>query len=128
MTVSSYYGKLNTLWEELSKHVPLISCHCCTKCTAGLLHQERREHEKLHDFLVALYSEYCARLRTQILSIELLPSLDRAYQLAIRMSEFGLPNLSPMINQARRLALPCVLVRVKAVAPVIVLYVSIVRR
>ncbi|XP_048497896.1 uncharacterized protein LOC125496476 [Beta vulgaris subsp. vulgaris] len=84
MTVSSYYGKLNSLWEELSKHVSLISCHCCTQSTAGLQHQERRVHEKLHDFLMGLYSEYYARLHMQILSTEPLPSLDRAYQLVVQ--------------------------------------------
>lgn len=46
MTVSSYYGKLNSLWAELYKHVSSISFHCCTQSTAGLQHQERREYEK----------------------------------------------------------------------------------
>lgn len=28
MSVSTYYGKLNALWDELNHHVPLISCPC----------------------------------------------------------------------------------------------------
>lgn len=84
MHVSVYYGKLNALWDELLHHLPLISCTCCSNCTAGSIHDEtRRETEKLHDFLMGLNSEYYSRLRTQILyiSTEPLPSLDRAYQL-----------------------------------------------
>ena len=43
MSVTTYYGKLNVLWEELFKHEPLISCTCCSSCTAASLHQARRE-------------------------------------------------------------------------------------
>ena len=81
MSVSTYYGKLNSLWEDLFHLVPLISRSCCANCNAGSLHESRRETEKLHDFLMGLYSDYYSRLRTQILSMDPLPSLDRAYQL-----------------------------------------------
>ncbi|KAL6329626.1 hypothetical protein AAG906_022847 [Vitis piasezkii] len=78
MSVTTYYGKLNVLWEELFKHEPLISCTCCSSCTAASLHQARREQGKLHDFLMGLNTDLYAQLRTNILSQDPLPSLDRA--------------------------------------------------
>ncbi|RVW61843.1 hypothetical protein CK203_064367 [Vitis vinifera] len=84
MSVTTYYGKLNVLWEELFKHEPLISCTCCSSCTAASLHQARREQGKLHDFLMGLNTDLYAQLRTNILSQDPLPSLDRAYQLVIQ--------------------------------------------
>ncbi|KAH7545427.1 hypothetical protein FEM48_Zijuj01G0092700 [Ziziphus jujuba var. spinosa] len=84
MSVTTYYDKLNVLWEELFKHEPLISCNCCSSCTAASLHQARREQGKLHDFLMGLNTDLYAQLRTNILSQDPLPSLDRAYQLVIQ--------------------------------------------
>ena len=48
MSISTYYGKLNVLWQELFKHEPLISCTCPTPCSASSLHAERRENQRLH--------------------------------------------------------------------------------
>ncbi|RVW97527.1 hypothetical protein CK203_058484 [Vitis vinifera] len=62
MSVTTYYGKLNVLWEELFKHEPLISCTCCSSCTAASLHQARREQGKLHDFLMGLNIDLGVRL------------------------------------------------------------------
>ena len=81
MSVSTYFGKLTALWEELHRHEPLINCDCCTRCTAGSQHELRRETSKLHQFLMGLYSEYYAQTRTNILSKDPFPSLDTAYQL-----------------------------------------------
>ncbi|KAL6336644.1 hypothetical protein AAG906_035958 [Vitis piasezkii] len=84
LCLTTYYGKLNVLWEELFKHEPLISCNCCSSCTAASLHHARREQGKLHDFLMGLNTDLYAQLRTNILSQDPLPSLDRAYQLVIQ--------------------------------------------
>ena len=81
MLVSIYYGKLNALWEELSLLEPSI---CCSNCTVSDLYSQRRETTKLHEFLMGLYSEYYSLLRTNILSYDPLPSLDRAYHLAVQ--------------------------------------------
>ncbi|XP_021737064.1 uncharacterized protein LOC110703590 [Chenopodium quinoa] len=84
MVVSVYYGKLHALWHELDHHEPLISCTCCSSCTAGRLHEQRRDQSRLHDFLMGLYSGFYSYLRSNILSQDPLPSLDRAYQLAVQ--------------------------------------------
>ena len=41
MSVSSYFGKLKVLWEELANHEPIITCKC-GKCECNL----GKEHEK----------------------------------------------------------------------------------
>ncbi|XP_021725276.1 uncharacterized protein LOC110692547 [Chenopodium quinoa] len=84
MSVSTYYGQLNALWEELYRHEPLIVCSCCSHCNAGELHARRQEMARLHEFLMGLYSEYYTQLRANILSQDPLTSIDRAYQLAVQ--------------------------------------------
>ena len=78
MLVSTYYGTLHALWQELDRHEPLISCSCCNSCTAGERHEDRLAEARIHDFLMGLYLEYYSFLRTQIWSQDPLPSLDRA--------------------------------------------------
>ena len=80
MPVSVYYGKLHSLWQELDHHEPLISCSI-SSCNCGFLHETRREQNQLHEFLMGLNSDFYGPLRTQILSQDPLPNLDRAYQL-----------------------------------------------
>ena len=84
MSVSQYYGQLNNYWEELFRHEPLIDCQCCSKCIAGCFHAHRREKRQLHEILMGLYSPYYSQLRTNLLSTDPLPTLDRAYQLVVQ--------------------------------------------
>ncbi|KAH7575065.1 hypothetical protein JRO89_XS02G0042500 [Xanthoceras sorbifolium] len=95
MSVSSYFAKLNKLWEELHNHEPLIECSCCSSCTAGVQHESRRETDMLHQFLMGLYSEYYAQTRANILSQEPLPSLNRTYQLLIQDERVRLAKATP---------------------------------
>ena len=84
MSVVTYFGKLTALWEELNTYEPLITCFCCTDCTAGQEHEKRRDNNRLHQFLMGLYTDYHAQTRANILSQDPLPSLDRAYQLVVQ--------------------------------------------
>ncbi|XP_056698098.1 uncharacterized protein [Spinacia oleracea] len=95
MSVSSYYGKLNALWEALDIHEPIISCSCCSECNAGSIHETRREQAKLHEFIMGLYSDYYAHLRTSILSQDPLPFLDRAYQLVTQDERVPMAKFEP---------------------------------
>ena len=81
MPVAVYYSKLSMLWDELDKHEPLISCKCgnCI-CEIGKQHAERRDNDRLQQFLLGLYSEYYASLRSNLLSKDPLPTLNRAFQ------------------------------------------------
>lgn len=75
MSVSTYYGTLHAIWQELDRHEPLISCSCCKSCTTGERHEIRLAKARLHGFLMGLYPEYYSSLRTQILSQDPLPVL-----------------------------------------------------
>lgn len=81
MSVAIYYGKLKVLWDELANLQPLINCHCgnCT-CDVGKQHEKRREDDMLQQFLLGLYPEYYAQIRSNILAQDPLPSLNKAYQ------------------------------------------------
>ncbi|XP_010691085.2 uncharacterized protein LOC104904516 [Beta vulgaris subsp. vulgaris] len=84
MPVSTYYGKLNALWEELSLLEPPIRCSCCSTCNVSELYSQRHETTKLHEFLMGLNSDYFSHLRSTILSSDPLPTIDRAYHLAVQ--------------------------------------------
>ncbi|KAK9669413.1 hypothetical protein RND81_13G127800 [Saponaria officinalis] len=85
MHVSTYFGKLKVLWDELNNHEPLLSCSCglCT-CDLGQAHEKRRENDRLHQFLLGLNSDYYGQLCSTLLSQDPLPSLNRAFQQAVQ--------------------------------------------
>lgn len=84
MTVSTYYGKLTALWEELNAHEPIVNCGCCSSCSAGQLHEDRRAQCKLHEFFMAHDSDYYSNVHTNIFSLDPLPTLNRAYRLVVQ--------------------------------------------
>lgn len=59
MFVSTYYDKLNSLWEELFEYKPLISWTCGSSCNGGTLHQQCRDTQKLQEFLMGLTLRLC---------------------------------------------------------------------
>ncbi|KAK3034294.1 hypothetical protein RJ639_034098 [Escallonia herrerae] len=75
--ISTYYGKLKGVWNELHNLRPILVC----TCGAGKKMQEMREEEKVFDFLMGLDDTY-KTVRSQILSIDPLPGLGRAYVVA----------------------------------------------
>ncbi|KAK3001019.1 hypothetical protein RJ639_020679 [Escallonia herrerae] len=75
--ISTYYGKLKGVWNELHNLRPIPVC----TCGAGKKMQEMREDEKVFDFLMGLDDTY-KTVRSQILSIDPLPGLGRAYAVA----------------------------------------------
>ena len=81
MSVALYFGKLKVLWDDLAKLEPLITCKCgnCT-CNIGRQHDKRRKDDKLQQFLLGLCSEYYAQTRSNILSQDPLPTLNKAHQ------------------------------------------------
>ncbi len=92
MHVSTYFGKLNSLWEELYKHEPLISSTCCSSCDARFHYESHRDTQTLRDFLMGLHLD-CAPLRSSILSTDPLPSLDCAYHLVVQDERVCLADL-----------------------------------
>ncbi|OWM91370.1 hypothetical protein CDL15_Pgr000315 [Punica granatum] len=78
--VIDYYSKLKSLWDELEGYLETAEC-TCGACTCGAVDQMARnkEVEKLHQFLMGLDSEIFATVRSQILNMDPLPTLNRAF-------------------------------------------------
>ncbi|KAK1415979.1 hypothetical protein QVD17_31767 [Tagetes erecta] len=81
-SVSAYYTKLRSLWDEIGSVRPLPSCKCgtCT-CDMGKKMVDYIEKERLYEFLMGLDSDF-STIRTQLLSIKPIPTLGEAYRLA----------------------------------------------
>ncbi|XP_074265954.1 uncharacterized protein LOC141588407 [Silene latifolia] len=85
MTVTSYFGALKVLWDALANHEPIFAC-TCGHCTCGIIKNAlaRQDSERLHKFLMGLYRSIYGNLRSQLLSLDTLPTLNRAFQLTIQ--------------------------------------------
>ncbi|XP_074267326.1 uncharacterized protein LOC141590654 [Silene latifolia] len=78
MSVAVYYDTLNQLWNELDTYEPIITCTCSTD--VGKKHIDRRESDRLHQFLLGLIKPY-ETLRYVILAQSPLPTVSRAFQM-----------------------------------------------
>ncbi|XP_031374044.1 uncharacterized protein LOC116188699 [Punica granatum] len=78
MSVTKYYSRLKTLWDELDNYLEIPTC----TCSATKLYTAQREREKTHQFLMDLGSE-SATVRSNILSHEPPHSLNKVYALIL---------------------------------------------
>lgn len=89
MAVLSYYGKLKMIWEELGNYEQNSMCrYGGCKCNIGTELDKRHEEERLHQFLMGLNDSTYGTVRSNILSAEPLPKLNRAYAMIVQRSEF----------------------------------------
>ncbi|KAJ9548782.1 LOW QUALITY PROTEIN: hypothetical protein OSB04_021325 [Centaurea solstitialis] len=81
MTVVDYFGKLQTLWDELASYEPIPACSCggC-KCDIPKQLQKRSDEERFHQFLYGINEELYGTVRSSLLSQDHLPTLARGYQ------------------------------------------------
>ncbi|KAM0058457.1 putative retrotransposon Copia-like protein [Helianthus debilis subsp. tardiflorus] len=80
-SVSAYYTKLRSLWDEIQSVFPIPQCTCngCT-CDVGKRLVEHQEKERLYEFLMGLDNQF-AVIKTQILANKPTPGLGTAYHL-----------------------------------------------
>nr|GMC49225.1 retrovirus-related Pol polyprotein from transposon TNT 1-94 [Ipomoea batatas] len=80
-SISSYYTKLKSLWDEMMAISPLPKC-VCSGCTCNISKQmaDMKEKEQLYDFLMGLDEEFTA-VKSHILCSKPTPSLGRAYHM-----------------------------------------------
>ncbi|KAJ0924722.1 putative retrotransposon gag domain, retrotransposon Copia-like protein [Helianthus annuus] len=79
-SVSVYYTKLRSLWDESQSIKPIPVCSC-TGCSCGLSKKmEYQEKERLYEFLMGLDTDF-AVIRTQILATKPIPTLGTAYHM-----------------------------------------------
>ncbi|PKI72021.1 hypothetical protein CRG98_007567 [Punica granatum] len=76
-SVSEYYSKLKSLWDELNLHLDLPACTYDT----GVQLVAHKEKEKVHRFLIGLNPEFSI-IRSQILSMDPLLNANGAHSMA----------------------------------------------
>jgi len=82
LSVTEYFTKLKSLWDELGTYqiLPVCTCDCkCGKAVASMLEQER-----VHQFLMGLDHVKYNTVRSNILSQDPLPTLNKAYAAIVR--------------------------------------------
>jgi gag-polypeptide of LTR copia-type/Retrotransposon gag protein len=84
-SVVAYFTRLKSMWDELSNYskLPVCICHGCT-CDMVIELVKEREDEKTHQFLMGLDDAVFGTVRSNILSMEPLPSLNKVYSLVIQ--------------------------------------------
>ncbi|GMJ03310.1 hypothetical protein HRI_004000200 [Hibiscus trionum] len=92
-SLTNYYTKFKTLWQELQICDPLPHC----KCEAAKQHLLCQEREKAHQFLLGLNDSF-ERLKSNILSMEPTPSLSKIFSLALQEEQSLQKNEPPLIS------------------------------
>lgn len=80
-SLEDYYSKLINLYDDLARLKPLHSCEC-GGCTCNVAEQYARDgaEEMLHQFFISDDDEAYGGVRSNLLSQNPIPDLDRAYQ------------------------------------------------
>ncbi|XP_074303020.1 uncharacterized protein LOC141637440 [Silene latifolia] len=95
MSVTSYYGKIKSLWDALAIYEPPFACKC-GRCTCDIASQavKRLDNERLHQFFMGLDSTLYGNLRNQQFQLDPLPTLNRGYHAALQAERLLLGSAS----------------------------------
>ena len=77
MDVVEFFSKLMSLWNELSNYIRVPEC----KCGAADTILQLAEQDKVHQFLMGLDDEAFATVRSQILALDKLPTIDKVFNM-----------------------------------------------
>ncbi|XP_019189874.1 PREDICTED: uncharacterized protein LOC109184333 [Ipomoea nil] len=107
MSVSDYYTKSRTLWEEMNTLRPLPICKCNPRCACDLVDEIRKERDvdQVIRFLQGLNDDYNS-LKSNILVLDPLPEVYKVYVMAeklerqISLTILNLGNLDPNLSNA----------------------------
>ena len=77
MEVVEFLSKLMSLWNELSNYVRVPEC----KCGAADTILQLAEQDKVHQFLMGLDDEAFSTVRSQILALDKLPTIDKVFNM-----------------------------------------------
>ncbi|KAA8545399.1 hypothetical protein F0562_020183 [Nyssa sinensis] len=78
--VMGYYTRLKAMWDELWSYSKVPNC----VCGAAAAFVKEKEEERVHQFLMGLNDELFGTIRSQILAMDPLPSIGRAYAMVIQ--------------------------------------------
>ncbi|KAL2235368.1 UNVERIFIED_CONTAM: Retrovirus-related Pol polyprotein from transposon RE1 [Sesamum indicum] len=92
MSMTEYYTKLKQLWDELICLMPPAVCSCglCV-CGCNKIKAEQSDASQLIQFLMGLNDSY-DNIRSQILVLEPLPLVNKAYSTVLRVERRRLVN------------------------------------
>ncbi|KAL2240967.1 uncharacterized protein LOC105178432 [Sesamum indicum] len=92
MSVTVYYTKLKQLWDELVCLMPPAICSCglCV-CGCNKTKAEQNDASQLIQFLMGLNDSYDT-IRSQILVLEPLPLVNKAYSMVLRVERQRMVN------------------------------------
>ncbi|KAL0441230.1 UNVERIFIED_CONTAM: hypothetical protein Sradi_0061900 [Sesamum radiatum] len=82
LSISTYYAKLKRLWDELAFHKPIPQC----ECGASKILADMNLSNQLMQFLMGLHESF-DHVRNQILLMEPLPSVNKAYSMVLRVEK-----------------------------------------
>ena len=101
-TVTTFFTDLQATWDQLLNLRPLPSCSC-GKCTCGVNDKitQLYHQDSIMQFLNGL-SDCYSQVKTQILMMEPVPSIDKAFSLVIQeeRQRFSTFNGTPSIESA----------------------------
>ncbi|XP_058003783.1 uncharacterized protein LOC131180171 [Hevea brasiliensis] len=84
-SIVSYFGRLKTLWDEINNYDQIPVCmHASSECNLTIELERKREEERVHQFLMGSDEEGYGTMRSNILSTEPLPNLNRAYAMVVQ--------------------------------------------
>ncbi|KAK2459095.1 putative mitochondrial protein [Trifolium repens] len=94
-SVLDYFTEMRMLWEELNSHRPMPHCTCVHQCRCEAMRAARnyRVEDQIIQFLTGL-NEHFAVVKTQILLMDPLPSMNKVYSLVIQEES----NNSSLVN------------------------------
>lgn len=97
-SATDFFTNLTILWEELESLCPIPQCTCPVRCTCELSRyvEKSKEHDFLMRFLTGLNESFSA-CKSQILMMDPLPSIDRAFSMVIQYERQN--HLAPDDNE-----------------------------
>ncbi|XP_074270769.1 uncharacterized protein LOC141594670 [Silene latifolia] len=100
MTVTSYYGKLRSLWDSLVVHEPPFACKC-GKCDCGIgpAAIKRLDNERLHQIFMGLDPSLYGHIRSQQFQQDPLPTLNRAYNIVLQEERLRTTTATPDVTE-----------------------------
>jgi hypothetical protein len=85
LEVSDYFTQLKVFWDELENYRPIPFCSCSITCSCGAIESVKtyREQDYVIRFLKGLNEKF-AHSKSQIMMMNPLPDIDKAFSLVIQ--------------------------------------------
>lgn len=83
-SVTDFFTHLSMIWEEIETYRPTPECKCAVKCTCDAIHEMVKYKDDCVIRFVTGLNENFAMIRSQILMMDPLPPLNRAFQMVVQ--------------------------------------------